>query len=436
MKPSSLFALSLAIATAHTASANDALDILEGNKEVEDVVLPPLSEKERAAEAAKPPVFEPKVWSPSPLDPIWDRATLIDNPDDPWIQELELIGLYQWNGSWGSVDIQGGTQNNVDTTRTRRARLGARMKIFGNTEVEAIGEFAGDVRHQQIESLKAKTEVRPNYYITYGKHRPRFGLEQSKDPAKLLTPERALLADMLTPASTLGVGVSYESDAWSGGLGWFSGARDRYLPGLSGDGFLVANLAYESAERLGDDEVMRSLWHLDYIFNFDGNRSRSIPRFHPSGQLSANGFQVVGPRPQFRHMLSTGVELEGDRFAFEGDFQFGHGDNLTAWGLTLTPSYWVVPERVKVVGRYHYADTNDAGGLVGGFGAGSDPFFDSSPVIIGDEFHSFYLGANVHFYQDKMVILNGLEYLLMKDEAMGGLETDGFIWHTGARISF
>lgn len=429
--------LCLAASLAGPVVANEALDILEGNKSVEDVSLPPLPEEEEAAQLdGTPPVFVPPTWQGNPvLDDIWSRAVLFEDESNPWVQQLAIMGLYQWNGSWGTAEVEGAPNVNLDTTRTRRARLGARMKIFGNTEVEAVGEFAGDANFQRLERLKGRTRVLPNHYVDYGKFRPTFGIEQSKDPEQLLTPERTLLASMLMPDSTLGIMFSQDCDSWDWGIGWFSGAQDRYIPGIQGDGFIVANLAYNGAERLEDGSVMRTRWHLDYIYNMDGKDSRSIPRYKVGGRLAANGAQRILRNPSFRHLVSTGVELEGDRFAFEGDFQLANGD-LNAWGLTLTPSYWVVPGTLKIVGRYHYADTDEPGGLVGGLGAGADPFFDVSPVFIGDEFHSFYLGANLHVYQDKMVLLNGIEYALMKDEAGGGFETDAVIWHTGARVSF
>ena len=428
--------LCLAAALAGPAVANEALDILEGNKSVDEVTLPPLPEEETAALEDQPAVFVPPTWKENPvLDDVWSRAVLFEDESNPWIQQLAIMGLYHWNGSWGTAEVDGAANVNLDTTRTRRARLGARMKIFGNTEIEAVGEFAGDANFQRIERLKGRTQVLANHYIDYGKFRPTFGIEQSKDPQQLLTPERSLLASMLMPDSTLGIMFSQDCDPWDWGIGWFSGAQDRYIPGVQGDGFVVANLAYNGTERLEDGSVMRTRWHLDYIYNLDGNESRSLPRYKTGGRLAANGGQRILRNPSFRHMVSTGVQLEGDRFAFEGDFQIANGD-LNAWGLTLTPSYWVVPGTLKLVGRYHYADTDDPGGLVGGLGAGSDPFFDTSPVFIGDEFHSFYLGANLHVYQDRMVLLNGVEYALMKDEAGGGFETDAVIWHTGARVSF
>ena len=417
--------------------ANEALDILEGNEQVEQLNLPPLPEEEEA-ESDEPVVFVEPEWAPSPLDSVWSRAVLFEDETNPWIQQVAIMGLYQWGGAWGTAEVEGARNVRLDTTRTRRARLGTRMKIFGNTEVEAVGEFAGDVRYQRIETLKGKTKVLPNHYVEYGKFRPRFGIEGSKysrDPSSLLTPETTLLTSMLMPASTLGIAFGQECAPWDWSIGWFSGDTDRYIPGLEGRGFITANLAYEIGERLDDNSVMRTRWHLDYIYNMDGRKGIATPRYRPNGMTAANGPQAVPANPAFRHLISTGIQLEGERFAFEGDFMLANGD-LNAWGLTLTPSYWAMPGTLKVVGRYHYADTDDPGGLVGGLGAGSDPFFDSSPVFVGDEFHSFYLGANVHLYQDKVVFLNGLEYTILEDQAGGGFDTDAWMWHSGARVSF
>ena len=414
-------------------AANEALDILEGKKDINEIDLPPLPEEE-TKEAGEEVTFVAPEWAPSPLDPVWSRAVLFEDNDNPWVQQLAIMGLFEFSGSWGDAKVTGAADTDLNTTRTRRARLGARMKVFGNTEIEAVGEFAGDVDYQRIERLQAKTQVRPNYYISYGKMRPHFGIEQSKEPHQLLTPERTLLANMLMPASTLGVAFSQDCAPWDWSIGWFSGDSDRYIPGIEGDGFIAGSLAYEIGEVLEGGNTMRTRWHMDYIYNIDGSSSRSIPRYDVAGRRSANGNQLIANNPGFTHLFSTGIQLESERFAFEGDFQLANGD-LNAWGLTLTPSYWAVPGTLRIVGRYHYADTDDAAGLVGGLGTGSDPFYDASPLFVGDEFHSFYLGANLHLYQDKVTVLNGLEYALMKDDA-GGFETDAWIWHSGARLSF
>ncbi|MFN6016352.1 MAG: hypothetical protein ACK49N_02145 [Verrucomicrobiota bacterium] len=69
-------------------------------------------------------------------------------------------------------------------------------------------------------------------------------------------------------------------------------------------------------------------------------------------------------------------------------------------------------------------------------GASSDPYFDSSPFFIGDEYHSFYLGANAHLYKDRLLLMTGFEKVMLDDEAGQGFNTDATIWHTGVKASF
>ncbi len=415
--------------------ANEALDILEGNKSVEEVDLPPLPGEE-VESADAPVVYVEPEWAPSPLDPVWSRAVLFEDESNPWIQQLAIMGLYQWNGSWGTAEVEGAPNVDRDTSRTRRARLGARLKIFGNTELEAIGEFAGEGRNQELETLKGKTHFLPNHYVEYGKFRPRFGIEGTKvsrDPAALLTPEPALLTYMLMSGRTLGVSIGQDCVPWSWSVGWSPSDTDFDFGG--NNGIIAASLAYEAAERMDDNSAMRTRWNLDFLYNLDGRKGFTTPRYRPNGMTAANGPQPIPAYPAFRHLVAAGVELEGERFGFEGEFMLASGD-LSLWGMTITPNYWVIPGTLRLVGRYHYADTDSPGGLVGGLGAGSDPYFDPSPVFTGDEFHSFYLGGNLHLYQDKLVLLNGIEYAIMKDQTGATFDTDAWIWHSGARISF
>ena len=60
----------------------------------------------------------------------------------------------------------------------------------------------------------------------------------------------------------------------------------------------------------------------------------------------------------------------------------------------------------------------------------------NSPFFIGDEYHSFYLGANAHLYQDRLVFMTGVENVILNDEAGGDFNTEAWIWHTGLKASF
>lgn len=412
--------------------ANEALDVLEGKKDANSVALPPAAAEEEEKVAVIPLSDE---WAPSPLDPVWSKAVLFDNHANPWVQQVAISGLFHWNAAWGTASPSGGRDVDLDSTRTRRARLGARIRAFGNTEIEAVAEFAGDSKFNGLQRLQSRTELPMDGFVSVGKMQPRFTSEYGTDPQDLLTPERSFLVSMVAPASTLGIMVGQNTDRFDWGLGWYSSDNTSGLPGIQGDGFLLANVAYENTDKTGSGTPVRTRWHADYIYNFDDNRSGAVPRYNVAGKRSSNGNQRIARNPAFRHLFSAGVEMEQGRFSFGGDFVIANGDT-NAWGVSLTPSFWALPGAVRIVGRYHFADTDDARGLVGGMGVTSDPYFDSSPIFTGDEFQSFYLGANVHFYKDSLILMNGLEYAEMTDQAGAGFDTDAWIWHTGARMSF
>jgi hypothetical protein len=424
------------------AHANEALDILEADKS--PVATPTFTSSGAGASGGSREnlVYPDPVWPDwqnRTFDPVWARAVLFQNDSNPYVQQIAISGFFDFQASFGKADIEGvgaalPEEVNLDSTRTRRARLGARIRAFSNTDIEAAAEIAGDSEYHTIERLSARTEFRENWGVSYGKFRPEYTAEFRQEPEHSPYPDRSMLVNMLAPASTLGVRYDYRKSDWEYAVGWFSGDSHPDIPSLQGDGFLTASIAHTLVER-SEGPLMRTRWHLDYIHNFDASRSGSIPRYNVAGRSSANGNQAVASNPSFRHLFSTGFTLEQERFSFLGDFMIGKGDT-TAWGLTLAPTWWAVPGLVKIVGRYHYAGSDDSGALVTTMGAAADPYFDSTPFFIGDEYHSFYLGANAHLYQDKLVFMTGLENVILNDEAGGNFNTEAWIWHTGLKSSF
>jgi hypothetical protein len=430
----------LLIAAATLAQANEALDILEADKTPEQApVMPAAAGAALSRENLVFPETTWPEWQTRTFDPVWARAVLFDDESNPWVQHVAMTGFFEWQAAMGEAEVDGvgataAKDVDLDSTRTRRARLGARIRAFRNTDIEATGEIAGDADHSGIERLSARTEYRPDAGVTYGKFRPRFTAEYRQEPEFSPYPDRAMLVNMLAPQTTLGVHFDYHRNGWDYGIGWFSGDSDPYIPSLRGDGILALNLGRSFVSMEGE-AITRTRWHLDYLHNFDAGRSGSLPRYNVAGRRSANGNQPVAANPAFRHLFSTGFTLEQERFSFLGDFMIGKGDT-TAWGLTLGPTWWAVPGYLKIVGRYHYAGSDDPGALVATMGASADPYFDSSPFFIGDEYHSFYLGANAHLYQDRMVLMTGLENVILKDDAGAGFNTESWIWHSGVKASF
>lgn len=421
------------------AHANEALDVLEGKKNAADVALPPATEESADQVSPESMVYIEPQWAPSPLDPVWARAILFEDATNPWIQQIAVTGFFEGQAAFGKAEVDEVEDTpsrdvDLDGSRTRRARLGARLRTFRNTDIEATAEFAGNGDYRGVERLSARTEFAPGKSVKYGKFRPTFTAEYATEDAYLPYPDRSMFVNMIAPSSTLGIQYNHRGQNWDYGLGWFSSDAHPDLPGLEGEGFLSFNLSRTFIEPSGQS-TMRTRWHLDYVHNLDGSQSGSVPRYDIAGRTSANGDQLVSQNPAFRHLFSTGVTIDQNDFSFTGDFMFAKGDT-TAWGLTLSPSYWLLPGTLKLVGRYQYAGSDDPGALVATMGASADPAFDNSPFFIGDEYHSFYLGANLHLYEDQMILMSGFERILLKDEAGGNFDTDGAMWHTGAKVSF
>lgn len=432
--------------SASLVSANEALDVLEGKVDANSIVLPPREfSKDEAAENGEEKVenivyLEPE-WAASPLDLVWSRSVLYDCAANPLVQQVAISGYFDFQASFGKAETEpnagppltAARNTELDGTRTRRARLGARIRAFNNTEIEAVNEFAGDSNYRGIERLKAYTQVTDTTGITYGKFRPFMGAESRVEPQVSPFQDRSVLSNMVAPPSTLGVSIHHAAKKFDFDIGWFSSDYDPDLGGFNGDGMLNLSISRTYYEKVGDT-VSRNRWHADYIHNFDAGRSNPYG-YDVAGRRAANGNQLIVQNPAYRHLFATGISIDTERTSFIGDFQIAKGDT-TVWGITLGGTYWLVPGTLNLVGRYQYAGTDDPQGILTSLGNSGDLRYDSSPFFTGDEYHSFYLGTNLHLYKDSFVLQNGLEYSIINDEAGQNFNTEAFTWQSGAKISF
>lgn len=438
--------LHILLLAAPFASANEALDVLEGKIDANSVILPPREvpegeeseDGEGSDDNVENIIYLPPEWAPSPLDGLWSRSILYDNAANPWVQQFAVTGQYDVSASFGKADTQpsGVTparNTDLDGTRTRRARLGARILAFNNTEIEAIGEFAGDTQYRGVERLKAYTQVSQTTGVTYGKFSPNFGTESRVEPSLSPYPYRGTLTNMIAPAAALGASIHHAGKKLDYDIGWFSSDYDPEFGSMGGDGMLNVSVSGSFVEKTGDT-LSRATWYADYVHNFDAGRSNP-QGYDIAGQRSANGNQLIVQNPAYRHLFSIGVKTDSDRSSFSGDFQLAKGDS-TVWGLSLGATHWLVPGMLNLVGRYQYAGTDDARGIVAAPGNSGELRYDASPFFTGDEYHSFYLGTNLHLYKDSLLLRNGVEYMILNDEVGESFNTEAITWQTGAQISF
>lgn len=424
------------------ATANDALDLLEGKKNADAISVPPASEEAPALSGAIGarnssgkiiPPYRPMELSAFAkkshelLDPIWARTKLVNAPQSPYVQEFSITGLFEGSGAWGDLENDLATSalnQKFNETALRRAQLGARMKAFYRTEITGLVETAGPSRMTGIQTLSARTRLRGNSGISIGKFRPLSTAENNTPDADLLISERSLLSNMIAPADSLGVMFDASRKGWTYRVGWFSEDFSDQIPSVEKDGLLNAGIAYEQSGKSESGAPLRTRWYLNYLHNLDHVHGEVLPRH----QYASTG--------NYRGIYSTGFRIEQDRVGFLGDFTLARADKNT-WGLTLMPHYWIIPGTLQLIGRYHFADTNESDALFGGYGPSADPFFQGDgPIVSGDEFHSFYLGANFHLHENRMMISNGVEYTIFHDDLDSGNTTESILWQTGAKLSF
>jgi len=421
------------------ANANEALDILEGR--VEPVDMTGITQDETNP-------FEPAwpSWQTSTFDPLWAKAVLFDDPENPLVQQLAITGFFDthvFNGNKAMLRDQDGNETSTNDLKwdreTSRARLGARMRAFGSTDINTMLEWYsvgseigsgatttspdGDVFF--LDELSAATELTENTSVTYGKFRPGFSAEFRQDIAASPYPGRSLLAEFITPDPTLGLKVNYRSGDMEYGYGWFVSDSDEWIPDIEKDGLFSFSVAQHLKPAAGSK--LKATVYADYIHNFDASRpggfDKSTGGFSDriiNGRLSellADLDLVVDDaridNPALRHLASFGFHRENEQWSVIGDIMIAKGD-LDIGGITLAPSRWIVPGLLKATGRYNLV------------------VIDQDPTIT---MHTLFLGLNAHLYRDRLLLMTGYEKWIV-EQSEGEAKAEADFWHTGVRASF
>ena len=212
----------------------------------------------------------------------------------------------------------------------RAVSASSRYRAFNNTEIEAVGEFAGSSEYRGVERLKAYTQATDMTGITYGKFRPLMGAESRVEEQVSPFQHVSTIASLASPPAALGV-THHAARKFDYDVGLFSSDYDPDLGGFSGDGMLNLSMSRTFYEKVGKT-VSRNRWHADHFTT----SMRVAPIHTDMTSLGVARRMVIGliQNPAYRHLFSTGITIDTERTSFIGDFQFAKGDT-TVWGLTL-----------------------------------------------------------------------------------------------------
>ena len=348
---------------------------------------------------------EPNNLNDSFLD-LWDIPQLYSNKDSDLINDLKLVGRYQWQ--YGDVDFDNG---DFSDSETRRFRLGTEAKILGGDwkvkgEINVDDDFSPF--YKSLEEAYIKYQGSDLFNVTIGRQKPAWSYEWSTSSRKILTFERSLLTNQLAPKKTTGINLSGSIDNWSYSLGVYNGDIDEEFGDFDEAGeFVIASLGYDYSDSSSFD---KAAWRFDILHNNDENNN--------AAKAYENSFSL-------NHSLSI------NKLALNTDLIHASGFSDDAYGLILLPTY-ELSDKLQLVGRYTYANGDNDGLRAQKRYERKVPLSDGG---YGDNYQSFYLGLNYYLNDHKLKFMTGIEYSDMDGGADGG-DYDGVTIFSGFRLYF
>lgn len=370
---------------------------------------------------------------------------LYKNSDNPFLQEFQVEGRIQYQyGHVEGEDING-VDYDEDYDEVRRARLGVKAKFLQYFGLKYQVNLADDNRpsggsldwgYEDIDEAyitfdlgKALGETGlDDLSLKYGRQKFVFGTEAHTSSTKLLTIERSALANKVYGSfRPTGLTVEAEKGDWTFAGSVYSTTTDesngtnREFNGWNDTYALLFNIAYQASDEL--------LLRLDYVYN-DADASK--------GEDSVMNYAWA---------VGLGALYDAGAWGFTADAIYGDngGSDLQTnvrrrgdfYGVQVTPYFWLMEDRLQLVGQYQYQGSHGAQGVrvnsrYGRRQVGAGINLGNGGR--GDSHHSVYGGLNYYICGNNAKIQAGVEYQTMDTGATGDLETLTYL--VGFRTNF
>ena len=134
---------------------------------------------------------------------LWDIPQLYSDSESSLLNDLKLVGRYQWQ--YGDVNFDEGDYSDSEV---RRFRLGTEAKILGGDwkvkgEINVDDDFSPF--YKSLEEAYIKYQGSELLNVTIGRQKVAWSYEWSTSSRKILTFERSLLTNQLAPKKTTGI---------------------------------------------------------------------------------------------------------------------------------------------------------------------------------------------------------------------------------------
>ena len=392
-----------------------------------------------------------KLSGDTAWDRAWSTAVLYKNDDNSVIQLFQLTGRLQLQSIYGEaggdsfntsdfkdVDPESVWGNDVEA---RRARLGFKSKFFKdwkldasfNIDLDGQDGLGGDATlYKSFQEGGLTYAPSDQLNISLGKKQVRFSRDQEISSTEIVTFERSVLSNTLTPGELTGI-WSFGKDIaghWQYEAGVFSNARVAEFASPSDAGVLaIGKVGYDLAEQFGLDSCVSTF---TYMHNSEPG--------YKDGKVDPNfSFKAS---PSFTDSIALTNDLSQGRFGMITELMYGFGFTGAAdqggatsvpivqsdlFGITLTPSYFIA-DGLQAVYRFQFISATDPDGI-------KIPSRYESLASGGDEkgntYMAHYVGLNYYLYSNKLKLMTGVEYA-----QTGGGSYDGFTGLAGIRFNF
>lgn len=366
-------------------------------------------------------------------------------PTNPLIQSFRLGGRFQYQAAYLDGSDVNGRNFHDSYDEYRRFRLETRTKFLKYLSAELDLNLVDDNRYRtppandldwgyddfdtatlEFNLGKLLTNVPlDSLKLTYGRMKIAISEEQRQSSRAIRTIERSLISDKLSGDEGRPTGFTIEAvkNDWTALLGVFSTEDDADFLGGWNDG----ETWFTSITWQPDGDFSLTLDHI--VSQRDASEDDAL------GYRSAT---VLGSTYEKRHWgvqatAATGDNGYGDptdsrrnRAKRQGDFG----------GLTVTPWYWIVKDRLQAVASYQYLESQNTEGIrlsTRYLRGQHDDLLVNINGGRGDRYEAFYLGLNYFFCGDNAKIMGAVTFEQLETPA-GDLE--GTTWLLAFRSYF
>jgi phosphate-selective porin OprO/OprP len=349
-----------------------------------------------------------------------DYGVLYSDKTNPIIERFSLTGEFQsqWadgssnQGSFGTRDYN--SNNRWGDIDVRRWRTGFESTWFDHFKLWGTIDINPNWNpfYKDIYELALTYSPSDQFTVGAGKIKARYFTQEFNTRSReLIVFEQSLLTNLLVPQQLTGVWVNGKAGNWQYAVAAYAGDYENEFSQFDAGEVTQVSLGYDFASALNAD---KALVKLDYQNSTSSRNSDGPGRF--SNAFSLNSTFLKG------------------RFYGYTDFLggIGQGKQGDVWGAVLTPTYFLIPNKLQAVLRYQYAHgDNDGLKLQSRYEALAPEI--ASTKGAGSDYNAVYLGLNYYIFRHNLKLMGGAEYNNMTG---GPKDYSGWTALLGIRASF